>query len=313
MANFSDIQNNWAKACIEELADKNILSGYKDGTFKPEAPVTRAEFAAMLVSAFPNQAKIRDEQEFKDVASNFWARNAISFAYCTGFLSGYPGGLFKPEEKISRVQVLVSLANGLKYTPTLPVSETLNETFSDADEIPDYAPNSIAAATEKGLVVNYPDVEELKPNTSATRAEVAAFLTQALLKAGATSSVPAKYIAKVEVAPPPTRQGELRGVWLTQADSQVLLSADNITKAINNLVELKINTVYPAVWNGSYTHYRSATMKRLIDKELDPALNNFDALDDLVKKRTSKRVNGHSLVSIWFCGVCGFGLGSEAP
>lgn len=192
---FTDTQNSWAQGCITQLAGQGIISGYPDGTFRPTAPVTRAEFAAMVGKAFPNAQKTRNAIQFGDVPANFWANNAIEAATQTGFLSGYPGAIFKPSENIPRAQALVALASGLNYSPTQPVSTTLNNNFADASSIPAYADNGIAAATEKSLTVNYPDVKYLKPNDLASRAEISAFLCQALTGAGQVSSIPAQYIA----------------------------------------------------------------------------------------------------------------------
>ena len=192
---FSDIQGSWAQTCITELTQKGIISGYPDGTFRPNAAVTRAEFAAMLGRAFPNANRVRSATQFVDVASSFWAYSAINFASQTGFLSGYPGGVFNPSQNIPRAQVLVSLASGLGYSPTQPVQATLN-TFADASSIPGYAETGIAAATERRLVVNYPNVQVLNPNQFASRAEVSAFLCQSLAGTGQIAAViPNQYIA----------------------------------------------------------------------------------------------------------------------
>lgn len=286
MASFTDIQTHWAKTCIEKLADLNVISGYQDGTFKPDASVTRAEFAALLLKAFPGQPKIRNPLTFKDVPTTFWAKTAIDTAYQTGFLSGYPDNLFKPEEKIPRVQVLVALANGLEYVATHPVSEILDLAFDDVTDIPNYALNSLAGATENRLVVNYPNVRQLKPNALATRAEVAAFLSQALLKAEEESWVSPEYIVRVNLAPPP-RTGELRGIWLTDVDSNVLFTTNNIKNALSEISEAKLNTVYPTVWNGDHTLYRSQVIKRITGTELDPRLET-DALAEVVKEAKAK-------------------------
>lgn len=194
---FYDVQGNWAQACIQDLARRDIISGYPDGSFRPGSPVTRAEFAAMTRKAFPNAASIRNSVQFGDVPTGYWGYNAIQEAYRTGFLSGYPGNIFSPNQNIPRAQVLVSLASGLRYTPSGSAATTLNSRFADASAIPDYARNSIAAATERRLVVNYPDVRSLSPNRLASRAEVASFLCQALAGPGQASLVPSQYIAGV--------------------------------------------------------------------------------------------------------------------
>ena len=192
---FTDVQGNWSQSCITQLASQGIISGYPDGTFRPNSSVTRAEFSAMLGKAFPNAQKTRSAVQFVDVPSNYWAYTAIETASQTGFLSGYPGKVFHSSQNIPRAQVLVALASGLNYSPTQSVTTTLNANFADANTIPSYADNGIAAATEKRLVVDYPDVKYLNPNQLASRSEVSAFLCQALAGSGQASVIPGQYIA----------------------------------------------------------------------------------------------------------------------
>ena len=190
---FKDVPNNyWAQTFIQELASRNIIKGFPDGSFRPNDPVTRAQFAALLSQAM-NKSTIRSSATFTDVVSTYWAATAIQKAYTTGFMSGYSATTFRPNENISRVQILVSLANGLGYAPTKPIDTTL-QAYSDANTIPAYARNSVAAATENRMVVNYPNLKLLSPNQPATRAEVAAFIYQALVRSGQLKAIPSPYI-----------------------------------------------------------------------------------------------------------------------
>ncbi|NET06902.1 MAG: family 10 glycosylhydrolase [Symploca sp. SIO2B6] len=254
---LNDIQGNWAQTCIEQLSQQQIISGYPDGSFEPNQPVTRAEFAAMLNRAFPESAPARDERKFADVPSTYWASEAISKAYQMGFLSGYPGGVFRPKQNIPRVQALVSLANGLNYVPVGPTLETLERAFTDAQEIPEYAQSAITAALENQLVVNYPKVGTLNPNSQASRAEIAAFLCQATQGTGLVAS---EYIRQLDI--PTDLTAELRGVWLTNIDSEVLFSSQTLAAALKKLKELNFNTIYPTVWNWGYTLYPSDIAQR---------------------------------------------------
>ncbi len=181
-ASFTDIGGHWAKTFIERLADANVIAGFPDGTFKPEQPVTRAQFAAIVRQAY-NQDSVRQYRGFSDVPTNFWATPAIAKAVETGFVSGYPGGLFKPNQEIPKVQVLVSLASGLRLTPKESSSKVLG-VYQDAAEIPSYATDGVAAVTEKSIVINYPNVKFLNPNETATRADVAAYIYQSLVNEG---------------------------------------------------------------------------------------------------------------------------------
>ncbi|MDF5714691.1 MAG: DUF1565 domain-containing protein [Rhizonema sp. NSF051] len=182
----------WAKTYIEALASKNIIAGFPDGSFKPNEPVTRAQFAAIIAKAFQPQAKSANKQ-FPDVQSNFWAYEVIQSASKGGFVSGYPDGTFKPQQQIPRVQVLVSLANGLGLNAD---NQNILSIYSDASQIPQYATNSVAAATSRQLVVNYPTVKQLNPNQQATRADVAAFVYQAMVNAGKAQAISSPYLVK---------------------------------------------------------------------------------------------------------------------
>lgn len=192
---FQDVAPNyWAKTYIEALASKGVIAGFPDGTFKPNQPVTRAQFAAIINKAFSPQPT-RQAINFRDVRTNFWAYGAIQTATRGAFLAGYPDRTFKPQQQIPRVQVLVSLANGNGLTTNNP---NVISVFSDASQIPNWAKPSIAAATARQLVVNYPSTARLNPNREATRAEVAAFVYQALVNAGKAEAIPSPYLVRVQ-------------------------------------------------------------------------------------------------------------------
>ncbi|MDH6060668.1 S-layer homology domain-containing protein [Chrysosporum bergii ANA360D] len=198
---FSDVSSNyWAAQFIEQLSQRGVIAGFPDGSFRPEEAVTRAQFAAMINNAF-SKAPQRQAINFVDVSSNFWAANAIRQAYTIGFLSGYPGNRFQPNQNIPRQQVLVALANGLNYSPNANTQTTL-QYFSDSLNIADWARSPIAAATEKQIVVNYPNVRALSPTATATRAQVAAFIYQALVSSNQASSVNSPYIVAIQPSTP---------------------------------------------------------------------------------------------------------------
>lgn len=186
---FPDVpENYWARPYIEALAAREILTGFPDGTFQPNDPITRAEFAALVKQAFPPPAK-NTAVNFQDVAPDFWAKPVIQTAVSQGYMKGYPRQIFRPNQAIPKVQVFVALANGLK----LPVPQQPNQVlqvYPDVAQIPSYATPLMAAATEAGLVVNPPAKIELEPNRNATRAEVAAAVYRALAIAGKVPAQP---------------------------------------------------------------------------------------------------------------------------
>jgi hypothetical protein len=116
---FSDVQPNyWAQPFIQGLAARNIVTGYPDGTFRPEQPVDRDEFAAIIRKAFEQPAirQIQSGAVYKDIPTNYWASRPIEEAYQQGFMTGYPGGYFRPNQSVSKVEAIVALNKGLNLT-----------------------------------------------------------------------------------------------------------------------------------------------------------------------------------------------------
>lgn len=251
-----DIGGHWARAFIEALANRNIISGFPDGTFRPDGLLTRAQFAALLRNAF-NRPKIRDAVQFRDVAARHWSYDAIRTAYETGFLSGYPNQYFRPDYNIPRVQVLVALINGLGKTAVDLSPDRLDQLFDDASAIPNYGINQVTVAAELGVIVNYPDLKRLDPNRPATRAEVAVMLYQMLRTVETLPAIDSPYLVQaVAPAPPGTvavsharefRAAWIASVWNINWPSRPALPSDRqkseLTAILDRLASLNFNAV----------------------------------------------------------------------
>lgn len=192
--NFSDLPSDyWAYPFIAELTRRGMISGFNDGTFRPDQPVTRTEYAAMIEKILPNAQQNRIA--FNDVPAGFWGTQAIDEAVKSGFVKGYPDATFQPDQPISRMQVLLSLANGFQLPkpadPNVPL-----QLFDDRAEVPEWAKPAVGAATQSSVVVNHPERSQLNPNQPATRAEVAAMLYQALTTTGQLPPVESNYIVR---------------------------------------------------------------------------------------------------------------------
>lgn len=188
---LQDVEGHWAQSFIQALATQNVISGFPDKTFRPDAPVTRAEFAAIVNKAFTPKQRKNKAVAFRDVPENFWGYDAVQTATKGQFLRGYPGKVFQPNQSIPRVQVLVSLASGLNLSGG---GTNVLSVYQDAAQIPNYATDKVAAATQQKVVVNYPTVGLLNPNRNATRAEVAAFVYQAMVNAGKAEPISSPYL-----------------------------------------------------------------------------------------------------------------------
>jgi len=193
--NFKDVpQVFWARPYIEALTERGVINGFPDGTFRPNQPVTRAEFAAQLQKAF-DQKVVVTAPNFKDVPTKFWASAAIQETARSGFLKGYPGNIFRPNQQIPKVQALVALNKGLGLTSNTDPKKVL-KVYQDAASIPKYATSIVASATEAGLVVNYPNRLLLEPNKPLTRAQAAALTYQAMVKASKAQPISSEYVVK---------------------------------------------------------------------------------------------------------------------
>ena len=178
---FSDVPNDfWAKDQIVALSNRGVIAGFTDGTFKPNQSINRAEFAGIIQNAF-DQQKTKPVMKFTDIEDGFWATSAIDEATQTGFMTGYPGGAFKPEQASPRLEMLSAIATGMQLAPKGDPTQALSR-YSDAKDLPKWSVPKVGSAIESGIMV--PDSTLLEPTKTATRADAAMFIYQALVKDG---------------------------------------------------------------------------------------------------------------------------------
>ena len=132
---FSDVPKGyWAANYIGYMQQFGIITGYSDGNFRPDAPVTRAEFAA-IASRFEKLTE--GSKSFADVPDTYWAARYINFAATRGWVTGYSDGTFKPENPITRAEVAAVTCRLLERSADQNyIRSHFNElrTFSDMTE-----------------------------------------------------------------------------------------------------------------------------------------------------------------------------------
>ena len=195
---FADLEGHWAAAFVEALVSQDIISGFPDGTFQPATPITRAQYAALITKTF-QLPKSNQLDKFKDIKPDFWAAKAIASTADRGFLKGFPDGTFRPGNNITKIQALVSIVNGLNLSGGNP---NVLMVYRDRAQIPSYATNATTVATQKLLVVNYPQPDQLEPLREITRAEIAVLIYQALVATGQENPLSSAYIVKPETEIP---------------------------------------------------------------------------------------------------------------
>lgn len=193
--NFNDVPDNyWAKPYIDALSSRDLTSGFEDGLFRPDQPVTRAQIATIVSRAF-DLVEDKEALAFSDVGNDYWAREPIEEVVKGGFMTGFPNDIFAPDLPVTRAQALTTLVSGLGIEAPANVQASLDR-YADANAIPNWANEKMAAATAGNLVINYPNVDQLNPNQPTTRAELAALVYQALVQAGAAEPIDSEYLVK---------------------------------------------------------------------------------------------------------------------
>ena len=112
---YSDVAaTSWYNTAVSTLSSMGIITGYPDGTFRPNAAITRAEFAA-IAARFDNDGD-KTAAKFSDIAIH-WAKDEISIAYNNGWITGYPDGTFGPQRDITRAETMTLVNRVLNRQP----------------------------------------------------------------------------------------------------------------------------------------------------------------------------------------------------
>jgi hypothetical protein len=187
---FTDLDLHWAKDFVLSMAMQDYVRGYGDGSFKPNDPITRAQFAVIAARSI-NPAPRVTTRDFNDVPTTHWAKAAIDQVVSGGFLIGDASGKFYPDQKMTRLQLVQALVAGLSLSGG---SASNLSKLTDRASILANDQATVANAIQNRIVVNFPDVNQFTPTRDATRAEVVAMINQALSRSGRAIAVSSTYI-----------------------------------------------------------------------------------------------------------------------
>ena len=165
-SSFVDVSSKeWYSSYIGYLEKYNVINGYNDGTLKPDAPVTRAEFVTMAVryyEIFNEVKKTGYTVKYADVSTNYWAYTDIAFAKNIGWLNGYADGTFKGDNNITRAEVVTVTNHATGRTPDEDYITknviTLNR-FTDLKNNSHWAYSAIMEAANTHKAVTHKDGE----------------------------------------------------------------------------------------------------------------------------------------------------------
>ena len=169
---LSDISGHWAKQYIDKLVENGGISGYEDGTFRPDNTITRAEFTKIIVSVFGISGS--GQNGYSDVPSDAWYSGYIEKASANGIIYG-SDGMFFPNSNITRQDAALIIYRVLKLKN---IAMQAGNEFSDRDEIAEYAKNAVSEMTGAGIISGYDG--NFMPRNSITRAEAATIIARAM-------------------------------------------------------------------------------------------------------------------------------------
>ncbi|MFD0712155.1 S-layer homology domain-containing protein [Paenibacillus sp. GCM10027626] len=172
---FTDIAGHWAESGIKSAAAKGIVSGYPDGAFKPNDPVTRAEFTVMLAGALKLEGQGASLTFSDQNQIGAWAKQAIAQAVQSGIVNGYADGSFRSNDHITRSEMAVMIARALQLQRNAHASTG----FADDEAIPQWAKGAIEAIHALGIVDGRGQ-NRFVPNETAMRAEATVMLLRML-------------------------------------------------------------------------------------------------------------------------------------
>lgn len=159
---FSDIKGHWAESLINDFINKGYISGYEDGTFKPNNKITRAEFIKIvnITFGFTKQGN----ENFTDVKSGDWYYEDVLKAVKQGYIDGYGDGTFRPNAEITREEACKIIGSILEA-----IGDGKTK-FKDEKQISDWAIKYVDGLVDKGIIHGYED-NTFRPKNNATRAE----------------------------------------------------------------------------------------------------------------------------------------------
>ncbi|MDR1246513.1 MAG: S-layer homology domain-containing protein, partial [Clostridiales Family XIII bacterium] len=131
---FTDVEEGkWYSQAVAYLAGMGILEGYNDGSFRPNAQITRAEFSA-VISRFDASEGSDMTERFSDVPASYWAFALIDNVAEKEWLNGYPDGTFKPQNTITRAETVTAINNMLTRELSLSAVPADAQVYTDLTE-----------------------------------------------------------------------------------------------------------------------------------------------------------------------------------
>lgn len=172
---FIDISQHWGRDIINSVAERNIVSGYEDKTFRPDRSITRAEFLTILYnSRLADTTNAADDISFADISGSEWYYDYIRWGAANGLIVGYDDNTFRGNNIISRQEMAVVIS---KFVELADIAPDKGEAvvFDDAADIAPWAKEYVDNISACGIVQG-DDNNRFLPRKDLTRAETAVII-----------------------------------------------------------------------------------------------------------------------------------------
>ncbi|QDH20247.1 YDG domain-containing protein [Saccharibacillus brassicae] len=194
----TDIQGTWAESQISDWIDRGYVTGYDDGSFKPDNTISRAEFVALINRSygFTETTPIA----FRDIPASGWIHEEVAKAVKAGYVTGYSNGTFGANRPISRQEAAVVVTRLLK----LEDADSPPIGLADAGSIDAWARDSVATVVANGIIRGYTAANGFKPRQPLTRAEAVVVLYRSVVVKESLADSPTTPPGPTIPAVPPT-------------------------------------------------------------------------------------------------------------
>ena len=165
----------WAGDAIERLYNSGIVNGRENGVFAPADNVTRAEFTKMIITATGLIQGELNYDKFTDVSKGDWYSQSVLSAEKLNIVSGISNNLFGANENITRQDAAAIAYRAARYTEIMLDDDIADMSFTDQENISDYAQTAVKILQKMGIINGYDD-GSYRPMGTATRAEAAVII-----------------------------------------------------------------------------------------------------------------------------------------
>lgn len=184
-AALSDIAGRPDQAIIEAAVAKGFMKGYPDGTFRPDASITRAEFVVALARSAGLDPVQSPAKTLKDLPTSSWSAPLVYAALAKGWVTGYPDGTFHPTANMTREESMAVVAQFMGFEIRGMATHVVLDKLAGSDDLSEWARTAAAACVQEGMVADV-----TKPTSAINRAQAAAYFPAILdYKTPATQSM----------------------------------------------------------------------------------------------------------------------------